>query len=540
MANDGTAGSLQPLTPSWLASQLLSCLVWWNPWAFLHQTAAHLWLGQVLLWLKYLLGCLLCGRLSQLQSYGAYVSCALHQARTCCPGMRCRILASCIFLRCSPRDSHHWFIQGTAIESCLMHSCILFSCCHMLLQNCVTGVHMIGPALIVPVYCSRSQLRAAEAYSSPVEIVIEQYCHFVFWHRFMAVSTENLHLMDGAMLSRTLRTLVRLGQKPNADWLLLLVEESYYHLSLLQPQHLADFAWSFGQLRYSPGPSWISRVLEAASHQLPGFKSAALVRLLQGLAGLQLKPGVEWLGAVGYRVQQLLGEMTAQELLQSVAALERLGSGPGALLMQQLSAGSFKSAAAPQPLAQTAVGSGGVRSSQVPSSPPPAVPEGVASDGASADVPAGAAVCAVPAEDHASAGSMQVIMRPQLQQQRAAVAAELAVVSASTREAQQITPHCTSPETTAANSSIASQLQRLAQQDGLEQGAYRLEADFAAELAAGSLRRSPDDWLDLALAGVGVEEQMGHSQNQAVILLPRPERPRRAPSGLQRPLAACR
>jgi hypothetical protein len=171
----------------------------------------------------------------------------------------------------------------------------------------------------------------------------------------MAASAENLHLMDGAMLSRTLRTLVRLGQKPNASWLYLLAEESYYHLSRLQPQQLADFVWAFGQLRYSPGPRWLARAVEAAAEQLPGFNASAMVRLLQGLAWVSFKPEAEWLGSVGFRVQQLLGEMTAQELLQIVAALERLGLGPGTVLIQQLSAGALSTPTAAQAYAAAAV-----------------------------------------------------------------------------------------------------------------------------------------------------------------------------------------
>lgn len=334
-------------------------------------------------------------------------------------------------------------------------------------------------------------------------------------YRFMAASAENLHLMDGAMLSRTLRTLVRLGQKPNADWLFLLAEESYYHLSKLQPQQLADFVWGFGQLRYSPGPSWLTRAAEATGQQLPGFSALALVRLLQGLAGVRFRPGVEWLGSVGCRVQQLLGEMTAQELLQCVAALERLGLGPGPVLMQQLSAGAFTTPAAAQALAVAVP-----RAAAAPTgtqAPPSTVTQ---------------AAAAVPAESNSSSSGLQGIHRPQLPQ--GTVLGEQLL--------QALVPPAAAKQQAAAGGSDVTV--------GCHD--HAAVADFTVELPLQLQQKlQADRPHDITHDSHQLEHVLGrctdqHLQHDGVepeapmLLLPRPQRPRKPPQPVQLPLAASR
>jgi hypothetical protein len=187
-----------------------------------------------------------------------------------------------------------------------------------------------------------------------------------------------MHAMSGGHLARTLRSLTAFSARPNAAWLSLLAEESHYHLSDLTPEQLADLTWAFAQLGHHPGPAWTRAVLslvagqQVAGQQVAGqqelgrFSARALTRLLRGLAGLRVRPDSAWLGCVAAQLAARLPELTGQELLQCVAALDVLGLAPAAVLVAQLMAGGLATpadgealAAATHALAAASVGAGG-------------------------------------------------------------------------------------------------------------------------------------------------------------------------------------
>ncbi|KAF6261366.1 hypothetical protein COO60DRAFT_1636811 [Scenedesmus sp. NREL 46B-D3] len=95
--------------------------------------------------------------------------------------------------------------------------------------------------------------------------------------RYMAQTAEKMHLMNGAMLSRTLRTLVRFGHAPNADWLALLADESLYYLGSMSPEQMADIVWGFGQQLAAGGLS-----TAAATEALAAATAAAAAAAAAG------------------------------------------------------------------------------------------------------------------------------------------------------------------------------------------------------------------------------------------------------------------
>lgn len=186
------------------------------------------------------------------------------------------------------------------------------------------------------------------------------HAFFLFICSFLSCTADKMHLMSGHMMSRSLITLARCNQKPNASWLGLMAEESHYHLADLNPDQLANMIWGFAQLRYSPGNTWLQAVQTLSQQQLTGFSAQGLARLLQGLAGLRVRPEPRWLAAVGVVVQSRLRQLSGEELLQCVGALEVLGLAPAGVLVQQLSVGGLGDPTAAEAFAQSAAsGAGG-------------------------------------------------------------------------------------------------------------------------------------------------------------------------------------
>jgi len=114
--------------------------------------------------------------------------------------------------------------------------------------------------------------------------------------------------------------------------------------------------WSFGRLRVQPWARPGCPRCRARGDSLSGVYVKPLLRLLQGFAMLQVKPESQWLGQMGARVQQLLDDMTGQDLLQLVVVLEQLGlsdvhPADAAACHQRLGEG----ATAPAPAAPAAV-----------------------------------------------------------------------------------------------------------------------------------------------------------------------------------------
>jgi hypothetical protein len=161
--------------------------------------------------------------------------------------------------------------------------------------------------------------------------------------------------MNASMLSKTLRTLVCFGHTPNTDWLILMVDESLYHLADMTPEELGDIVWGFGMLRFSPGPNWLSTAQHVVADQLPRFNARALLKFLQGLVGLRVQPEQQWLLGVGARVEQQLRDMSGEELLQLVQVLEQLKLGSMPVLVQQLMMRRLGAATGPEGTAVASV-----------------------------------------------------------------------------------------------------------------------------------------------------------------------------------------